>query len=51
LLAALVNLRNSPRLWHSLSQAGRELVSTRYDWPKIGSSLYDLHCALLKTSQ
>ncbi len=43
----LMELYHSHEMWRRLSEAGRELARTRYDWSVIGSSLYRMHRALL----
>jgi glycosyltransferase involved in cell wall biosynthesis len=45
---ALMELYHSPEMWRRLSEAGRELVRTRYDWSVIGTSLLDVHRGLLQ---
>jgi glycosyltransferase involved in cell wall biosynthesis len=44
---ALMELYESCETWQRLSDRGRELVCTRYDWSVIGSSLHRIHCALV----
>ena len=44
---ALVELYNSYQKWRRLSDTGRELVCTRYDWSVAGSSLQRIHRGLL----
>ncbi len=43
----LIELHHSPEMWRRLSEAGRELARTRYDWCVVGSSLHRTHRLLL----
>jgi polysaccharide biosynthesis protein PslH len=43
-LKALNALAGSPERWRRLSCAGRDLVSSRYDWDVIGEKLFDIYC-------
>jgi len=43
----LMELHHSREMWQRLSEAGRELARTRYDWCVIGSSLHRTHRLLL----
>jgi polysaccharide biosynthesis protein PslH len=47
-IQTLMELCRSRERWHSISHAGRELARTRYDWSVIGSSLQQIHCALVQ---
>jgi sugar transferase (PEP-CTERM/EpsH1 system associated) len=42
----VIRLANSQEHWHSFVAAGSELVKQGYDWPVLGSQLYDLHKSL-----
>jgi polysaccharide biosynthesis protein PslH len=44
---ALMALNHSHEMWKRLSEAGRELAQTVYDWSVIGSSLHGIHRDLL----
>lgn len=44
---ALMALYRSREMWQGLSEAGRELAQTVYDWSVIGSSLHRIHRDLL----
>jgi glycosyltransferase involved in cell wall biosynthesis len=47
MVRVLIELHHSPEMWRRLSEAGRELARTRYDWCVIGSSLQRTHRLLL----
>jgi len=40
---AVWDIYSSETRWRQLSQAGRELVLSRYDWSALGTALYELH--------
>ena len=44
---ALMELNESYDTWRRVSDRGRELACTRYDWSVIGSSLHRIHSALV----
>jgi glycosyltransferase involved in cell wall biosynthesis len=44
-LAAIEALADSTDRWRAISEAARELVRTRYDWPILGEKLFRIHCA------
>lgn len=47
-LDALNALAGSAERWRELSCAGRDLVSSRYDWDAIGEELFDIYCDWLE---
>jgi glycosyltransferase involved in cell wall biosynthesis len=42
----VIRLANSRESWQAFVVAGSELVKTGYDWPLLGSQLYDIHKSL-----
>jgi glycosyltransferase involved in cell wall biosynthesis len=49
MIQALMDLYRSHEMSRRLSEAGRELVRTRYDWSVIGSALREVHRGLLQS--
>jgi polysaccharide biosynthesis protein PslH len=48
LARSVLELSDSNDLWQRLSQQGRELAHSRYDWQTLGSSLCRIHHAVLE---
>jgi len=50
-LTQLNALSTEGDLWNRIAEAGRRLVTARYDWETLGQSLYETYCRWLGRSQ
>jgi glycosyltransferase involved in cell wall biosynthesis len=48
-LPHLTALSTQGDLWNRLADAGRRMVTARYDWEAIGQALYETYCLWLST--
>jgi glycosyltransferase involved in cell wall biosynthesis len=48
-LPQLSALATQGDLWNRLAEAGRRLVTARYDWETLGQALYETYCRWLRT--
>jgi polysaccharide biosynthesis protein PslH len=44
----VIRLANSREIWRAFVVAGSELVKKGYDWPVLGSQLYDVHKSMVE---
>jgi len=50
-LPQLTALSTQGELWNRLAEAGRHLVTLKYDWETLGQSLYETYCRWLERPQ
>jgi glycosyltransferase involved in cell wall biosynthesis len=50
-LPRLTALSTQGELWRRLAEAGRNLVTSKYDWETLGQSLYETYCRWLGQPQ
>jgi polysaccharide biosynthesis protein PslH len=50
-LASIMRLASAPDLAQLLSEGGRALVATHYDWPALGEKLFQVHCETARRVQ